>query len=73
MSRHPPATSPIPEETQQVARAVCLHGNSDRAVADRLGTLDHDAQFAPLFPTRGQPADAPARLARVTVLQVAEG
>jgi transposase len=42
-------------------------------VADRLGTLYHDTQFATLFPTRGQPAEAPARLARATVLQFAEG
>jgi transposase len=42
-------------------------------VADRLGTIDHDAQFAALFPTRGQPAEAPARLALVTILQFAEG
>ena len=42
-------------------------------VADRLGTIYHDAQFAALFPTRGQPAEAPARLALVTILQFAEG
>jgi transposase len=30
-------------------------------------------QFAALFPTRGQPAEAPARLALATVLQFAEG
>src|SRR5919199_4095224 len=42
-------------------------------VADRLGNIYHDAQFTALFPTRGQPAEAPARLALATVLQVAEG
>jgi transposase len=42
-------------------------------VADRLGTIYHDAQFAAFFPTRGQPAEAPARLALATVLQFAEG
>ena len=42
-------------------------------VADRLGTIYQDAQFAALFPRRGQPAEAPARLALVTVLQFAEG
>jgi transposase len=31
-----------------------------------------DAQFAPLFPSRGQPAETPWRLALVTVLQFAE-
>src|ERR687886_1554831 len=42
-------------------------------VADRLGNIYHDAQFTALFPTRGQPAEAPARLALATVLQFAEG
>jgi len=42
-------------------------------VADHLGNIYHDTQFAALFPTRGQPAEAPARLALVTVLQFAEG
>ena len=42
-------------------------------VADRLGTIYHDAQFAALFPTRVQPSEAPARLALATVLQCAEG
>jgi transposase len=41
-------------------------------VADRLGTISHDAQCAALFPTRGQPAEAPARLALTTILQFAE-
>jgi transposase len=73
MSLHPQATYPIPEETQRVARAAFPRGNIYMQVADRLGTLYHDTQFAALFPTRGQPAEAPARLALTTVLQFAEG
>ena len=73
MSLHPQATYPIPEETQRVARAAFPRGNLYMQVADRLGTIYHDAQFAALFPTRGQPAEAPARLALATVLQFAEG
>src|SRR6266480_3911732 len=73
MSLHPQATYPIPEETQRVARAAFPRGNVYMQVADRLGTIYHDAQFAALFPTRGQPAEAPARLALVTILQFAEG
>src|SRR5438128_10697987 len=38
-----------------------------------LGTLYEDTAFAALFPTRGQPAEAPWRLALVTLLQFAEG
>ena len=49
------------------------HGNIYMQVADRLGNIYHDAQFAALFPMRGQPAEAPARLALTTVLQFAEG
>jgi transposase len=73
MSRHPHATYPVPEATQRVARAAFPRGNIYMQVADRLGTIYHDTQFAVLFPTRGQPADAPARLALATVLQFAEG
>ena len=73
MSLHPQATYPIPEETQRVARAAFPRGNLYMQVTDRLGTLYHDTQFAALFPTRGQPAEAPARLALTTVLQFAEG
>jgi transposase len=73
MSLHPQATYPVPEETQRVARAAFPRGNIYMQVADRLGTIYHDTQFAVLFPTRGQPADAPARLALATVLQFAEG
>jgi transposase len=73
MSLHPQATYPIPEDTQRVARAALPRGNIYMQVADRLGTIYHDAQFAALFPTRGQPAEAPARLALATVLQFAEG
>ena len=42
-------------------------------MADALGPLFEDQQFAALFPKRGQPAEAPARLALATLLQFAEG
>jgi transposase len=73
MALHPQATYPIPEETQRVARAAFPRGNLYRQGADRLGPLYHDTQCAALFPARGQPAEAPARLALATVLQFAEG
>lgn len=40
---------------------------------DEFGALFEDEQFGDLFPTRGQPAEAPWRLALVTILQFAEG
>src|SRR6266403_6039591 len=73
MSLHPEASYPIPEDTQRVARAAFPRGNLYMQVADRLGTIYHDAQFSALFPRRGQPAETPARLALATVLQFAEG
>lgn len=73
MSLHPHTPYPVPEDPQRVARAAFPRGNVYMEVADRLGTIYHDAQFATLFPTRGQPAEAPARLALVTILQFAEG
>src|SRR5262249_44155835 len=42
-------------------------------IADELGSLYRDHQFADLFPTRGQPAASPARLALTSVLQYVEG
>jgi transposase len=73
MSRHACTVYQVPEETQRVARAAFPRGNPYMQVIDTLGTIDQDEQFAALFSTRGQPAEAPARLALVTVLQFAEG
>src|SRR5262245_14352911 len=73
MSLQPQASYPIPEETQRVARAAFPRGNLYMQVADRLGPIYQDRQFSTLFPSRGQPAEAPARLALATLLQFAEG
>ena len=40
---------------------------------DALGPMYADRAFAPLFPSRGQPAASPARLVLVTIMQFAEG
>jgi transposase len=63
----------IPEETQRVARAAFPKGTLCLRIADELGPLYRDDQFAELFPTRGQPAASPARLALASVLQYVEG
>lgn len=73
LSRHPHAPSPIPEETQRVARAAFPRGTLSMPVADHLGPLSHDAQCTALCPRRGPPAAAPARLALGTLLQCAQG
>ena len=73
MSLKPQAIGPVPELTAQVAHAALPHGNPYLLLRDRLGTFYSDERFAGLFPTRGQPAEAPWRLALILVLQVAEG
>lgn len=73
MSLHPheqPYT--IPEDTARVARAIFPTGNLVMRIADELHRIFRDRDFADLFPTRGQPAEAPGRLALVTLLQFME-
>ncbi len=72
MSLHLHAIGPVPEDTARVARAAFKKGNRYLRLRDELGTLYTDELFAPLFPTHGQPAEAPWRLALVTVVQFAE-
>jgi transposase len=64
---------PVPEETARVAQAVFPHGNVFMQVRDTLGAIYTDEAFADLFPTHGQPALAPWRLALVTLFQFMEG
>ncbi len=64
---------PVPEETAHVVRACFPHGTLIVQLRDALGAFYHDEDFADLFPARGQPAEAPWRLAVVTVLQFVEG
>jgi transposase len=73
MSLHPHPGSQVPKDTARVARAAFPKGNPYVTLRDELETIDADSLFAALFPTRGQPAEAPERLALVTVLQCAEG
>ncbi len=73
MSLKPQPIGPVPELTAFVANAAFPGGNPNIAVRDALGTFYEDERFAGLFPTRGQPAEAPWRLALITVLQFAEG
>jgi transposase len=69
MSLKPAMPSDIPELTQQVARAAFPKGCVAMRLRDEFGTLYQDADFADLFPKRGQPALPAWRLALVTVLQ----
>jgi len=73
MSLHPTPISPVPEETARVARAAFPKGNRYLEIRDVLGTIYTDELFADLYPRRGQPTEAPWRLALVTVFQFVEG
>ncbi len=62
----------IPEDTARVARAAFPKGSIYMRFRDELGPIYKDSTFAPLFPRRGQPAESPAHLAFVTIMQFAE-
>jgi len=72
MSLHLETVGPIPEQTKQVALAAFPNGSLCLRIADELGSIFRDEQFAKLFPRLGQPAEAPARLALVLLFQFAE-
>lgn len=62
----------IPEMTVEVAKAAFPKGNAVMKIRDKLGPLFADDEFAALYPAMGQPAESPARLALVTILQFME-
>jgi len=63
---------PVPEAMARVAHAVFPRGNVFMQVRDAKGSIYTDEAFADLFPTHGQAALAPWRLALVTVFQFME-
>jgi transposase len=73
MALRPEPIGAVPEETARVARAAFPKGHACLRLRDELGTIYTDERFAALFPSLGRPAEAPWRLALVTVLQFAEG
>jgi transposase len=73
MSLDAPLVYIIPEETARVAHAAFPKGNAYMRVRDTLGPIYTNPDFADLFPKDGAPAQAPAQLALITVMQFAEG
>jgi transposase len=73
MSLQPCDAYRVPSETARVAKAIFPDGNLVMRIYDDFGLLFHDRDFADLFPVQGQPAEAPLRLALVTLLQFMEG
>ncbi len=72
MSLQPTDPRYVPEETVRIARAAFPKGNLAMSLRTELEGIYTDELFADLYPKRGKPAEAPWRLALVTVLQFAE-
>ena len=68
-----PGFGDIPEGTARVARIAFPKGNPYMRLRDELGPIYDNEQFASLFSNLGQPAEDPARLALITIMQFAEG
>ena len=72
MSLKPSPINQIPEETIRVSKAVFPKGNRYILLRDTFGNLFEMADFQHLFSKEGKPAENPARLAVITILQFAE-
>ena len=73
MSLQARQTYVVPETTAQVAQSIFPKGSPVMRMLDELHMIVEDRDFADLFPARGQPAEAPMRLALATLLQFMEG
>ena len=60
-----PGPYQIPQQTAAVARAAFPKGTLAMRLADSLGVLYEEADFAALYPATGVPEQDPVRLARV--------
>jgi len=72
MSLQPEKLPEIPEETARIARSLFPTGNRYMWLRDELGAIYTDEQFAKLYPTRGQLAEQPWRVALVCIMQYME-
>jgi len=73
MCLKPEIIDAVPEEMARIARAAYPKGNIYLQLRDTFGTIYQDEQFVDLYPRQGQPAEAPWRLALVSVMQFREG
>lgn len=73
LSRKPPAIGSVPTETVRVARAASLKWNISLHLRDALGKISPDEDGADGYPKEGQSAEAPWRLALVSVMPCGEG
>ena len=72
MSLKPQGLEPIPQATSRLAHKSSPKGTAIMRLRDALGPIYQDEAFTELFPRRGRPAQAPWRLALVTVFQAME-
>jgi transposase len=72
MSLNAPLFYLIPEDTARVARAAFPKGTLIMDIRDTLGPIYLNPDFAHLFAHRGRPAEDPAQLALILVLQTIE-
>jgi transposase len=68
----PKSIHEIPKETKAVAKKAFPKGNTYIKLRDELGPIFDDDLFEDLYPSLGQPAESPARLALVTLMQYME-
>lgn len=71
MSLPTQALAIIPAETARVAQAAFPHRTRCMQMRDALGTIYAHPALEALYPQRGKPAEAPWRLALITVIQFA--
>lgn len=72
MSMQPEPIAAIPEETARIARLLLSKGNRYMQLRDKLGAIYQDELFVSLYPALGSFAEAPWRLALVTIMQYME-
>jgi transposase len=72
MSLQPTQNYEVPDATVKIAYSAFPDGNIYIRLRDELGTIFKDEVFGDLYPQRGQPAEAPWRLALVTFMQFTE-
>jgi len=72
MLMYPQNVPDVPEQTVEVARASFPKGNIYMLIRDTLGSIFSSETFIDLFPSNGQPAYAPWRLALVCIMQFIE-
>ena len=67
-----PSDHSIPEETSRIAKQAFPNGNLLIQMRDSLGIIFSDEAFKDLYPSHGQPAWNPTKLALVTLMQFIE-